>query len=88
MTTEQETSLRIISLEAENVKRLKAVRIRPDKTVVMIEGKNEAGKSSVLDAIAAVGSLAGFRRSWPYPDARRPRTIPAASKPPTPMPIG
>lgn len=45
--------LRIVYLEAENVKRLKAVRIRPDKTLVRIEGQNAAGKSSVLDAIAA-----------------------------------
>lgn len=46
-------TLRIVYLEAENVKRLKAVRIRPDKTLVRIEGRNAAGKSSVLDAIAA-----------------------------------
>lgn len=45
--------LRIVYLQAENVKRLKAVRIRPDKTLVRIEGRNAAGKSSVLDAIAA-----------------------------------
>jgi hypothetical protein len=45
--------LRIVYLQAENVKRLKAVRIRPDKTLVRIEGQNAAGKSSVLDAIAA-----------------------------------
>jgi hypothetical protein len=35
------------------VKRLKAVRLRPDKTLVRIEGRNAAGKTSVLDAIAA-----------------------------------
>ncbi|UCH48948.1 MAG: AAA family ATPase [Betaproteobacteria bacterium] len=45
--------LRIIYLEAENVKRLKAVRLAPDQTLVRIEGKNTAGKTSVLDAIAA-----------------------------------
>ncbi|MHC4407292.1 MAG: AAA family ATPase [Planctomycetota bacterium] len=45
--------LRVIYLEAENVKRLKAVRLRPDKTLVRIEGRNAAGKTSVLDAIAA-----------------------------------
>lgn len=45
-------SLQIISLEAENVKRLKAVRIDPKVAgLVPIVGKNEAGKSSVLDAI-------------------------------------
>lgn len=44
---------RIIYLEAENVKRLKAIRLNPDKTLVRIEGKNAQGKTSVLDAIAA-----------------------------------
>lgn len=49
----KDSVLRIVYLQAENVKRLKAVRIRPDKTLVRIEGQNAAGKSSVLDAIAA-----------------------------------
>jgi len=40
----------IVNLEVENVKRIKAVRIKPDGTVV-IGGKNGAGKSSVIDAI-------------------------------------
>lgn len=53
--------LRIVYLEAENVKRLKAVRIRPDKTLVKIEGRNAQGKSSVLDAIAA--ALGGGKHS-------------------------
>lgn len=51
--------LRIIYLEAENVKRLKAVRIHPDRTLVRIEGRNAQGKTSVLDAIAA--ALGGGR---------------------------
>ena len=44
--------LKIISFLAENVKRLKAVSIRPSSSVVELNGPNEAGKSSVLDAIA------------------------------------
>lgn len=43
--------MKIISLTAENVKRLKAVEIRPDGAMVVIGGKNGAGKSSILDAI-------------------------------------
>ena len=43
--------MKIIKLEAENVKRLKAVEINPDDTVQVVTGKNGAGKSSVLDAI-------------------------------------
>lgn len=44
--------LRIVRLTAENVKRLVAVSIEPDGNVVVIGGKNGAGKSSTLDAIA------------------------------------
>jgi DNA repair exonuclease SbcCD ATPase subunit len=49
--------MRIIELRAENVKRLKAVRIQPDgSAVVTISGRNGQGKTSVLDAIAmAIG---------------------------------
>jgi DNA repair exonuclease SbcCD ATPase subunit len=43
--------MKIISLTAENVKRLKAVEIRPDGAMVVLGGKNGAGKSSILDAI-------------------------------------
>jgi len=43
--------MKIVELKSENVKRLKAVQIRPDSNVVEITGKNEAGKSSVLDSI-------------------------------------
>jgi len=43
--------MKILSLQAENVKRLKAVTITPDGSVVQITGKNGAGKSSVLDSI-------------------------------------
>jgi DNA repair exonuclease SbcCD ATPase subunit len=43
--------MKIISFRAENVKRLTAVSIKPDGSVVEITGKNGAGKTSVLDAI-------------------------------------
>jgi ABC-type histidine transport system ATPase subunit len=43
--------MRIISLTAENVKRLKAVSITPDGDVVVIAGRNGQGKTSVLDSI-------------------------------------
>lgn len=49
MTTTPQT---IISLRAENVKRLSAIEITPDgQPLVTVGGMNGAGKSSVLDAI-------------------------------------
>ena len=43
--------MKITKLEAENVKRLVAVSITPDGNMVVIGGKNGAGKSSILDSI-------------------------------------
>ena len=62
------TKCRIVELRASNVKRLKAVRIRPDGNVITIGGKNAAGKSSVLDSI--MYALAG-KRAIPDQPIRR-----------------
>lgn len=43
--------MHIIELRAENVKRLTAVKVRPDGALVQVVGKNAQGKSSVLDSI-------------------------------------
>lgn len=43
--------MKIVSLQASNVKRLHAVEINPDGSLVIIGGRNGQGKSSVLDAI-------------------------------------
>lgn len=43
--------MKIISLQAENVKKLVAVEIRPDGNLVQITGRNGQGKTSVLDSI-------------------------------------
>lgn len=43
--------LKIVGLLAENIKRLSAVEIKPDGSLVEVVGKNGAGKSSVLDSI-------------------------------------
>lgn len=45
--------MKIISLKAENFKRLVAVEIDPSGNMVEIRGKNGSGKSSVLDSISA-----------------------------------
>ncbi|AOZ64596.1 MRE11 double-strand break endo/exonuclease [Arthrobacter phage Chubster] len=48
---EREEPMKVIALEAENVKRLRAVNIGFDGTLQVIGGDNGEGKSSVLDAI-------------------------------------
>lgn len=56
--------MHIVSLEAENFKRLKAVRIDPDTNTVVIAGRNAQGKSSVLDAIqSALAGKAGAKKT-------------------------
>lgn len=56
--------MKIVKLTAENVKRLKAVEIRPDGTVQVITGRNAQGKTSVLDAIwLALGGGAASRET-------------------------
>ena len=58
--------MRIIKLEAENVKRLRAVEITPEGNLVVVSGRNEQGKTSVLDAIwfalGGKGALKGTRK--------------------------
>jgi len=51
--------MKILKFAAENFKKLSAVEITPDGNVVVISGKNGAGKSSVLDGIEA--ALCGGR---------------------------
>ena len=45
--------MKIIELKSSNIKKLKAVELRvdKDKNLVMVTGKNAAGKSSLLDSI-------------------------------------
>ena len=50
---EQQEAVKINSLELENVKRIKAVKLEPTKNgLTVVGGKNNQGKTSVLDAIA------------------------------------
>lgn len=53
---QEKARLRICRFTAENFKKLKVVDITPaeGQNVIQITGKNEAGKSSVLDAIWAI----------------------------------
>lgn len=43
--------MKIIELRAQNIKNLKAIEIAADGKTVILSGKNEVGKSSVIDAI-------------------------------------
>lgn len=44
--------MKIIELKAENIKKIKAVEIKPKDNLIVIVGKNGAGKSSILDCIS------------------------------------
>lgn len=57
--------MKIISLQAENIKRLQAVEIRPTSNLVEISGRNGQGKTSVLDSIW--WALGGNRVIQPEP---------------------
>lgn len=60
--------MKIIKLQTENVKKLTAVEITPEGNLVIIGGKNGAGKSSVLDSI--MYALAGGDSLPPKPVRR------------------
>lgn len=52
--------MKIVRLETENVKRLRAVDITPTENMVVIGGRNAQGKSSLLDSIEmALGGAGG-----------------------------
>lgn len=57
--------MRIISLEADNFKRLRAVSIAPSGNIVEISGENGEGKTSTLDAIWAALGGAGAAPAKP-----------------------
>lgn len=52
MTRKERRDMKIVRLEAQNIKRLKAIEITPDGNLVVIGGKNGQGKSSALDSIS------------------------------------
>lgn len=67
--------MKIVSLEAENFKRLRAVEITPgpDGSLVVVAGRNAQGKTSVLDSIAAAlgGASASKLTTRPIRDGEK-----------------
>lgn len=43
--------MKIVGLQVENIKKIKAIEIYPDGNVVILSGVNEQGKSTILDSI-------------------------------------
>ena len=60
--------MKIIKLEAENFKRLKAISITPDGNMVQLTGKNAQGKTSVLDAIWMALKVSDVKQDKPIRD--------------------
>lgn len=58
----------IVGLRAENFKKISLVEVTPDGALVLVGGENEAGKSSVIDAVATV--LGGAKLAPPVPVKR------------------
>lgn len=67
--------MNIVRLQAENVKRLKAITITPDGNVVVIGGRNAQGKTSVLDSIYMALGGKGAQPIRPVRDGAKKATI-------------
>lgn len=60
--------MKILGVEVHNFKRIEAIEIHPSGQVVEVTGRNEQGKSSVLDAIVAA---LGGKKNTPDAPIRR-----------------
>lgn len=56
---------KIIRLQSENFKRIKAIDITPDGNTVILKGKNAQGKTSILESIEAAFDWAGNKKDVP-----------------------
>lgn len=75
LPSEKPKGLKIVSLQAENVKRLVAVRIDPKGNLVQITGGNAQGKTSILDSIWWALAGAGNVQSAPIRRGQNKATI-------------
>lgn len=67
--------LKIIKLQAENIKKLTAISITPDGNVVKITGKNGSGKTSTLNSIFWALAGAGNVQAAPIRKGQEKATI-------------
>ena len=58
-----ENNLRITQLKLSNYRNHKFLQINPTKNIVLISGKNGAGKTNVLESISLFDSNTGFRNA-------------------------
>jgi len=58
-----ENNLRITQLKLSNYRNHKFLQINPTKNIVLITGKNGAGKTNVLESISLFDSNTGFRNA-------------------------
>lgn len=63
--------MKIVALQAENIKHLKVVHIRPDGSLIVVGGDNSAGKSSLLDSIEYALGGAGSIPPKPIRDGKQ-----------------
>jgi hypothetical protein len=63
--------MKILALEAENVKHLKVVNIKPDGSLVVVGGDNAQGKTCVLDSIEYALNGAGGIPSKPIREGQK-----------------
>ncbi len=63
--------MKILKLSSENVLRLSAVEITPEGNLVVIGGKNAAGKTSVLDSIVLAMGGRIAKHSKPLKDGAK-----------------
>jgi len=67
MEEKKEKAMKIIELKAEDIKKIKAIEIRPKGNTVIISGKNGAGKTCVLDSIWFALTGKGSQKETPKP---------------------
>ncbi len=58
-----ENNLRITQLKLSNYRNHKFLQINPTKNIILINGKNGAGKTNVLESISLFDSNTGFRNA-------------------------